>query len=1342
MDIMFTDGTGQQYQLRRDTAGANKATIQNFNRAREALSFINKLKITRPARWDLLYKELEPHAKPILDKHVIKEYLAEALVNKQFYLQHYQAEVAEPAMNIHGSSGGGQSQSASLGPASTGKPVSSTSAPSSEQAANNQTAVTDANPSSVSDSSETGAAPNNETETRGCPISMVSGEEVLPIKDTVLPGPMPFVWKRFYRTGHRRDSGLGHGWTHSAGERLQLKSQTVVIYDDEGRQLTFKRPMLNQRSKLINEGMDLDCVSANCFILKHEKSWDKVFTRLGESNQFRLTQIRHSAYQPEQKGLHAQTEQGFAINLYYDAHDSLSKIEGNWGKSFYLKRDVNGRVTAITLKNEQTKETQCVAEYDYNEQGDLIAHRNVAGVGETYDYKNHLIQQRTLVTGFSYYYQWDGEDSRARCIRNWGDDGIYDYSFKWDPDNNASCATDSRGYTTTFIYNDFGQIEQEIDPEGGVHRYQYENGRKIAYTNPEGHTTRYFYSVDNQPAGYRDALGHSEIVSYFKGKPTRFKDKSGIGWQREYNAQGQLVKHIDPYGKATRYRYNANGLIKQITDPFGHKTVYDWNEQGQLLKIVDSQGNTQQFVHDAWGQITERHVLLKGQTDPSITRYTYTKTGQIEKLEHPNGEQTHYQYNTNNQLTAYTDAQGRTTQFEYDGLSQVVKRIHANGTTLQYRYDKERNLKELINENGDAYRFEYDGCERLIKETGFDGRTQHYKYNKAGQLIKHLDAGRVMTEFERDALGQMLTKTSTHRTDKTQKQQSRYLYDKNGRLTETYNEHQYLTFKYDKFGNLVNEHHCDLEPGKTARFDRILSTAVDIGYQTQWPGIRSGLTLPDGQQIDYQFDELRLKEIQLNGNIITQIHHDAFGRETARQQGSLTTQTDYDPMGRLIKQQAVNQASKQNIIQRDYAYDQNNNLSYLKDGNVETHYLYDELNRLKQTTGNIEEQFDFDPAGNIVSIAEQNQHENKNAHIKGNRLTLQGDKKFEYDERGNLIKEARGKGGQRITRYKYNLQNQLTGVNKEGQITEYKYDPLGRRIEKKDAFGTTRYLWAENQMVQESRNSIKKTYVYEPHSFKPVALVQDEQIYHYHLDHLGTPRELTNDEGQIVWKVRYKTYGNVALKEVDEIENNIRFQGQYFDEESGLHYNRHRYYNPSSGQFITQDPIGLLGGLNNYQYAPNPTGWVDPLGLTAKEGDCGVAIIRQYENGYQEGHLTIEIIDGDISYHTDQVITSDDKSSTTIRRSNKAFEGEVPVAVVEIPIPNAEAARNLQKQLINENLGEYDAINNSCVSHVCDILEAGGHKKINRHELSYAKFYKRNGLKRLNADPLPRWQWD
>ncbi|WP_238384907.1 RHS repeat domain-containing protein [Hahella chejuensis] len=97
---------------------------------------------------------------------------------------------------------------------------------------------------------------------------------------------------------------------------------------------------------------------------------------------------------------------------------------------------------------------------------------------------------------------------------------------------------------------------------------------------------------------------------------------------------------------------------------------------------------------------------------------------------------------------------------------------------------------------------------------------------------------------------------------------------------------------------------------------------------------------------------------------------------------------------------------------------------------------------------------------------------------------------------------------------------------------------------------------------------------------------------------------MTNAEGEVVWSARYKAYGNLALKDVEDVQNPLRFQGQYYDEETGLHYNRRRYYDPSAARFINQDPVGLLGGDNNYQYALNPTGWVDPYGLTAKPGDC------------------------------------------------------------------------------------------------------------------------------------------
>ncbi len=106
----------------------------------------------------------------------------------------------------------------------------------------------------------------------------------------------------------------------------------------------------------------------------------------------------------------------------------------------------------------------------------------------------------------------------------------------------------------------------------------------------------------------------------------------------------------------------------------------------------------------------------------------------------------------------------------------------------------------------------------------------------------------------------------------------------------------------------------------------------------------------------------------------------------------------------------------------------------------------------------------------------------------------------------------------------------------------------------------------------------------------------------YQNDHLGTPQELLDDAGKVVWLGRHRAWGGEKTvwretPEPNEVGNAIRFQGQYHDEETGLHYNRYRYYDPGSGRFVSKDPIGLAGGLNVYQYAPNPIEWIDPLGL-------------------------------------------------------------------------------------------------------------------------------------------------
>ncbi|WP_139114958.1 RHS repeat domain-containing protein, partial [Pseudomonas sp. 28 E 9] len=201
-------------------------------------------------------------------------------------------------------------------------------------------------------------------------------------------------------------------------------------------------------------------------------------------------------------------------------------------------------------------------------------------------------------------------------------------------------------------------------------------------------------------------------------------------------------------------------------------------------------------------------------------------------------------------------------------------------------------------------------------------------------------------------------------------------------------------------------------------------------------------------------------------------------------------------------------------------------------------------------------------------------------------------------------RERRGKGHSLVTEYRYDCQHRLIGVTKpNGQTARYRYDPFGRRISKTIEEKTTEFFWQGDKLIAEHHADRHRSYLYEPDSFRPLALLEgfgpeETKPYYYQLDHLGTPQELTTPDGEIVWSAHHRAYGEISRLDVGKVDNPLRFQGQYFDQESGLHYNRHRYYHPNIGRYLTPDPVKLAGGINAYQYVPNPTGWVDPLGLS------------------------------------------------------------------------------------------------------------------------------------------------
>uniref|UniRef100_UPI0030DB02C0 RHS repeat domain-containing protein n=2 Tax=unclassified Pseudomonas TaxID=196821 RepID=UPI0030DB02C0 len=364
------------------------------------------------------------------------------------------------------------------------------------------------------------------------------------------------------------------------------------------------------------------------------------------------------------------------------------------------------------------------------------------------------------------------------------------------------------------------------------------------------------------------------------------------------------------------------------------------------------------------------------------------------------------------------------------------------------------------------------------------------------------------------------------------------------------------------------------------------------------------LRLPDNNRLTFNHDKGgHLSTVELNGAVLTS-HLFSAGREQQLAQGKLLSSYQHDDQGRLFNQGIAD--AEGTVYRRHYDYDKSGHLTRLIDTRKgEHHYHYDPLNRLTRADHSQGEQehFGHDPAGNLLM-----QDRPGPDIVTGNRLMIQGDRHYDYDAFGNLIRERRGKGQQLVTEYRYDCQHRLISIKKtNGQTASYRYDPFGRRISKTIDGLTTEFFWQGDKLIAEHHADRHRSYLYEPDSFRPLALLEgfgpkETKPYHYQLDHLGTPQELTAPDGEIVWSAHYRAYGEISRLDIGKVDNPLRFQGQYFDQESGLHYNRHRYYNPDLGRYLTPDPVKLAGGSNAYLYVPNPTGWADPLGLNSCPG--------------------------------------------------------------------------------------------------------------------------------------------
>ncbi|NWE14157.1 RHS repeat-associated core domain-containing protein [Pseudomonas yamanorum] len=1041
-------------------------------------------------------------------------------------------------------------------------------------------------PSSAKNPGGDAAAPADKTATNGCPVSMVTGEELLTLTDGSLDGVLPFAWTRLYRSSAVEvDCGLGFGWSHSLAQRLVVSGESVIWTDHENRSTTFPLPS-SARPAITNS-------LAEAAIYLGALPDELVLAQSSQFYHFRngvLTSIS-DAYDNR-------------LRISRDYSGRIQRIDNGAGQGLLLRYD-RGHIVAVDYQVQRELDwvtEQNVVSYTYDDAWRLVEATNAVGESERYSYDDQqVILERQLAGGASFFWEWERSGKAARCVRHWASFSQMDTRYAWD-DNGTVTVHNADGSQEVYVHDQRARLVQRIDPDGAEHFKSYdEKGRLTVEQDPLGSVTAYQYDEagrlialfpgDDAPTSYEHDNGFVRVVR-----------RGDAVWKYQRNDQGDITRKTDPGGNYTEYTYTKHGKLSGVWHPDNSSQRFIWNERGQLTEEKLANGGVRRYRYDDLG----RQVACEDEHG-ALTQYQWDAVGRLLKVIQPGGATREFSYNPYGKITAERDELGRVTRYEYaDGLHLISRRINPDGTQLKYRYDNVRLLlTEIENEVGETYRLDYHANGLIQQETGFDGRRTAYVYDLAGHLLEKTEYGddgsQLVTGYQRDSAGRLVRKTLPDRSIVD------YTYDRLGNLLSVDDGHWPLHYEYDVQNRLTAEH----QGWGTLRY----------GYDEC--GQLNYLRLPDNNRVAFHHDKGGdLATVELNGNPLTS-HLFRSGREHQRQQGQLLSHYHYDDQGRLHAHAITQQ--EQRHQRRQYDYDKRGNLTRILDTRKGQHdYHYDPLDRLTRAdhSHDLQERFVHDPAGNLLM-----QDRVGPSVIKGNRLLMQGDRHYDYDAFGNLLRERRGRAQQLVTEYRYDCQHRLISVTQpDGTQASYRYDPFGRRIAKTLDGQTTEFFWQGDTLIAEHSADHHQSYIYEPNNFRPLALLkgygpEDVKPFHYQLDHLGTPQELTAPDGEIVWSAHYRAYGQIAKLDVNTITNPLRFQGQYFDPESGLHYNRHRYYNPDVGRYLTPDPLKLAGGLNGYQYVPNPTGWVDPLGLNSCPGGDECKPTAEIEEPNKTAHV-------------------------------------------------------------------------------------------------------------------------
>ncbi len=1023
----------------------------------------------------------------------------------------------------------------------------------------------------------------------GHPVDVASGAVYFRRTDVSIKGRVRMRWERSYNSALRLRSStpFGRGWHNQYYSTLSELENGFAFKTPEGDEVRFDI----SRERLSRGDIARDLASCQ------ELGWSNgrfVITRWDHSTR----RVERYVYRPKASFVNLpldsiQNAAGESLHLLWDSDGALievaQQIEGRRLAFTYTPLKKLEAVLLLARSGRQYR----LAEYGYSEGGDLTWARDAAGFEDRYTYdENGLLVREALKDGGVFTFRYDKQE---RCTFTEGSGGFDAKRLQYSVGLGLTEVKDTRQNRTFYRWNDRGQVVQSIDPLGAIRITDYDHvGRPTSKTDALGGVSRFVYDVAGNCEQVINAAGGVIATAFDDAhRPLTIKDAAGNLWRRSYDSNGRLVVFTDPLNQTWRLTFDSAGNLIAITDPDGASKRQRHSESGELIASSDWHDNWTSYKLDDFGRVVEK-------TDPLgyTSKYAYTARGELREIQNADGAKTVLSYDAAGSLTAVLEPGGRQTSMAYGTCRRLLKRTDPLGNSVVYQWGYEpRMLESITNESGDVYRFEYDANLRIKTEKSFDGRFLEYGYDLEGRCSSFRNGAGETITYVRDQVGRLLEE---HLPDGSA---SIFQYNASGYMVSASNETCNLQFERDPLGRVLSES----------------QGAYQVQKHFAKGGRNSGLSTSLGFSAEYSFDNNALvSAIDLNDGQTFTFQRDARGRDVNQLFGrNLRLSKDYDANGRLkvqrfsrLQSNSPRSNAGRAILSIQYEYDLNGALvSELRDGQETTDYQYDLAEHLRLTNKHDgeSETFEFDPAGNVTQIALHGQPKEALTYEPGGRVRTFSNNEYSYDGQGRMIERASLSDPESLSdvwSFGWNAKDELTSVSDPtGKTWRYAYDALGRRVQKIGPFSRTEYVWDGDKLLHEvPDNTSPVSWVYSPHSYSPMARVEDGNVSHIITDRIGKPLDAVGTAGDQIWSATYAAYGQAMEKGIRQLCP-FRFPGQWFDPETGLHYNRFRYYDPKVGRYISPDPIGIRGGNNLYGYALNPINWVDPFGL-AEEG-CG-----------------------------------------------------------------------------------------------------------------------------------------